>query len=36
MADKYIDFIADTVNYVNFVLPLFSDVYFLRSIVKNP
>ena len=36
MADKYIDFIADTVNYVNFVLPLFSAVYFLRSIVKNP
>ena len=36
MADKYIDFIADTVNYVNFVLPLFSAVYFWRSIVKNP
>ena len=36
MADKYIDFVADTVNYVNFVLPLFSAVYFLRSIVKNP
>ena len=36
MADKYIDFIADTVDYVNFVVPLFSVVYFLRSIVKNP
>ena len=36
MADKYTDFIADHVNYVNFVLPLFSVVYFLRSVVKNP